>query len=85
MQIIGDRVIIRGASSIYGHSYAAIAIDGVLVSAMDESRKNTSLEFDLDVISMADIERVDVFKGGSTVIWGGGRRKWRYLIYNKAR
>lgn len=70
LQLKGDRVIIRGASSIYGHSYAAIAIDGVIIDQVDASRENDLLEFDLDHISMPDIERVDVFKGGSAVIWG---------------
>ena len=69
LQVVGENVIIRGASSIYGNSFAAIAIDGVLVSTMNEDGSATS-EFDLDVIDIFDIERVDVFKGGSSVIWG---------------
>jgi TonB-dependent SusC/RagA subfamily outer membrane receptor len=69
VQVVGDNVIIRGASSIYGNSYAAIAIDGVLVSTINEDGTATN-EFDLDVIDMPDVERVDVFKGGSSVIWG---------------
>lgn len=69
LHVVGNNVIIRGASSIYGKSYAAIAIDGILVSTINEDGTATS-EFDLDVIDMFDVERVDVFKGGSSVIWG---------------
>lgn len=60
-----ERVIIRGRTSIYGDSYAAIAVDGVIVPE----------EFDLHSIHMKDVERVDVFKSGSSMIWGadGGR------------
>jgi len=68
VRLSGDNVILRGASSIYGDSFGAIAIDGVIMTE-DET------PFDLDLINMADIERVDVFKTGSAVIWGtrGGR------------
>lgn len=51
---------IRAATSIYGDNPAAIAIDGVIVDG----------EFDLDIINMPDVERVDVFLTGNTVIWG---------------
>ena len=55
-----EKVYIRAITSIYGDNPAAIAINGVI---MDE-------EFDLDDIIMQDVERVDVFKTGQTVIWG---------------
>lgn len=55
-----EKVYIRGANSIEAKKPAAVVIDGVFV---DE-------DYDLDNIQMADVERVDVFKTGSTVIWG---------------
>ena len=60
-----ERVIIRGRTSIYGDSYASIAVDGVVQPE----------EFDLHSIPMADVARVDVFKSGTSMIWGvdGGR------------
>lgn len=54
-------IIIRGRGSIYGDSYAAIAVDGTIMEGD---------YFDLYSIPMQDIYRVDVFKSGSTVIWG---------------
>ena len=51
---------VRGGMTINGKRPAAIAIDGIFVDN----------DYDLDNIQMADVERVDVFKGGSTVIWG---------------
>jgi hypothetical protein len=66
-----DKAIVRGATSIYGKPFAAIAIDGIIVESFAEENdydKNT--DFDLDQINMMDIERIDVFKTGSTVIWG---------------
>lgn len=51
---------VRAATSIDDDRPAAIAIDGVFVSS----------DYDLDNIQMADVARVDVFKTGSTVIWG---------------
>ncbi len=56
----GDTAYIRGAVSIKGHIHAAVAVDGVI---LDDS-------YDLDNISMQDIARIDVFKGGDAVIWG---------------
>ena len=55
-----NRCYIRSASSIYKDSPATIAIDGIIVAD----------EYDLDNIQMQDVARVDVFKTGSTVIWG---------------
>ena len=43
-----------------GKRPAAIAIDGIFLND----------DYDLDNVQMSDVERVDVFKGGSTVIWG---------------
>lgn len=51
---------VRGGFTVGGRRPAAIAIDGIFVNE----------DYDLDNIQMADVERVDVFKGGSTVIWG---------------
>jgi len=69
--VYGNNVTIRGASSIYDNSYAAIAIDGVIVGSYnDDNDYDNGMSFDLDEINMADIERVDVFKTGSTAIWG---------------
>ena len=51
---------VRGGATVGGRRPAAVAIDGIFVNE----------DYDLDNIQMADVERVDVFKGGSTVIWG---------------
>lgn len=56
----GDTAYIRGPVSIKGNIHAAVALDGFI---LDDS-------FDLDNISMQDIARIDVFKGGNAVIWG---------------
>ncbi|MDR2622945.1 MAG: TonB-dependent receptor plug domain-containing protein [Dysgonamonadaceae bacterium] len=71
-----DKAIIRGAKSIYGKPYAAIAIDGVIIESFaEENDYDKFADFDLDQINMMDIERVDVYKTGNTVIWGsrGGK------------
>ena len=51
---------VRGGTAVDGKRPAAIAIDGIFVND----------DYDLDNIQMSDVERVDVFKDGSTVIWG---------------
>ena len=51
---------VRGGTAVDGKRPAAITIDGIFVND----------DYDLDNIQMSDVERVDVFKGGSTVIWG---------------
>ncbi len=51
---------VRGGAAVGGRRPAAIAIDGIFVND----------DYDLDNVQMADVERVDVFKTGSTVIWG---------------
>lgn len=51
---------IRGGMTVGKKRPAAIAIDGIFIND----------DYDLDNIQMSDVERVDVFKGGSTVIWG---------------
>ncbi|KAA6351360.1 hypothetical protein EZS27_001323 [termite gut metagenome] len=71
-----EKVIIRGTTSIYGKPYAAIAIDGVIVESFDaENDFDKNTDFDLDQINMMDIERVDVYKTGNSIIWGarGGK------------
>ena len=55
-----ERCYIRAPSSILGDYPAAFAVDGIIMDGV----------FDLDFIEMTNIERVDVFKGGQTVIWG---------------
>ena len=55
-----DQAYIRGDVSIFADVPAAIAIDGII---MEE-------DFELDSIIMPDVERVDVFKTGRSVIWG---------------
>jgi hypothetical protein len=66
-----EKAIIRGAKSIYGKPYAAIAIDGIIVESFaDENDYDKYVDFDLDQINMEDIERVDVYKTGNTAIWG---------------
>ena len=54
------RAYIRATVSIKADVPAAIAVDGTI---LDD-------EFDLDLIPMPDIARVDFFKTGQTVIWG---------------
>jgi len=51
---------VRGGTAVDGKRPAAIAIDGIFLND----------DYDLDNVQMSDVERVDVFKGGSTVIWG---------------
>ncbi|MDR2362479.1 MAG: TonB-dependent receptor plug domain-containing protein [Prevotellaceae bacterium] len=66
-----EKAIIRGAKSIYGKPYAAIAIDGIIVESFaEENDYDKYVDFDLDQINMEDIERVDVYKTGNTAIWG---------------
>ncbi len=55
-----ELVYIRAGVSIFADVPAAIAIDGVI---MEE-------EFDLDSVIMPDVERVDIFRTGQSVIWG---------------
>ena len=54
------RVYIRGATSISGGGPAAIAIDGTILDG----------EYDLSVIQIPDVARVDIFKTGQTILWG---------------
>lgn len=51
---------IRAAVSINQEVPAAIAVDGTILDG----------DYDLDVIPMPDIARVDIFKTGQTVLWG---------------
>ena len=55
-----ERVYLRANVSIFADVPAAVAIDGVIMED----------EFDLDSIIMPDVERVDVFRTGQSVIWG---------------
>ena len=55
-----ERPYIRAGVSILADVPAAIAIDGIIMED----------EFDLDSILMPDVERVDVFRSGQSVIWG---------------
>ena len=66
---------VRGGTAVDGKRPAAIAIDGIFVND----------DYDLDNIQMSDVERVDVFKGGSTVIWGSDWWYGCYLNNNKER
>ena len=54
------RAYIRAGVSIQGDVPAAIAVDGTILEG----------EYDLEVIPMPDIARVDIFKTGQTVLWG---------------
>lgn len=51
---------VRGGVTVGGRRPAAVAIDGIFVNE----------DYDLDNVQMGDVARVDVFKSGSTVIWG---------------
>lgn len=55
-----EKCYIRGAHSIYAKNPAAIALNGVIQEG----------DFDLNSIPMQDIARLDIFKSGTTVIWG---------------
>lgn len=55
-----ERVYLRANVSIFADVPAAVAIDGIIMED----------EFDLDSIIMPDVERVDVFRTGQSVIWG---------------
>lgn len=60
VRVVNDQCFIRGSHSIYAENPAAIAINGVI---QEDS-------YDLDLIPMQDIARLDIFKSGTTVIWG---------------
>ena len=60
VRVENEQCFIRGAHSIYAKNPAAIAINGVLQEDM----------YDLDLIPMQDIARLDIFKSGTTAIWG---------------
>lgn len=55
-----NQCYIRASSTINENHPAAIAIDGVFVES----------DYDLDNIQMQDVAKVDVFKAGTTAIWG---------------
>lgn len=55
-----DICYLRAPSSIKGNYPAAIVIDGILQDGVT----------DLDVVEMAIVERIDVFRSGQAVIWG---------------
>lgn len=56
------KAYIRASTSIYGDTPALIVIDGMPCNLEDFK--------DLDDINVNEVERVDVFKSGSTVMWG---------------
>ena len=58
--VFENKCYIRANTSIFGDNPAAIALDGIILDG----------DYDLDLISMQDIARLDVFKTGNTVIWG---------------
>ncbi|MBR1807764.1 MAG: TonB-dependent receptor plug domain-containing protein [Paludibacteraceae bacterium] len=58
--VFDNKCYIRANTSIFGDNPAAIALDGIILDG----------DYDLDLISMQDIARLDVFKTGNTVIWG---------------
>ena len=55
-----DICYLRAPSSIKGDYPAALVIDGILQDGV----------YDLDVVEMSIVERIDVFQGGQAVIWG---------------
>ena len=62
---------LRAITSIYESRPAAIAVDGTILSDVyDEDLRLPSGEFDLHLVPMTDIARVDIFKTGQTAIWG---------------
>lgn len=55
-----ENCYIRTATSILADHPAAIAIDGLILDGI----------FDLDIIEMPIVERIDIYKTGQTAIWG---------------
>lgn len=60
VRLQGNRCYLRTRNSIYGDTPASIAIDGVIAPH----------EYDLDNIIMQDVTRIEMFKSGTSVIWG---------------
>ncbi len=60
VNLVNGECYIRGAHSIYAKNPAAVAINGVIQEG----------GYDLDWIPMQDVARLDIFKSGTTVIWG---------------
>lgn len=60
MPTLEPRVYIRAGVSIDADVPAAIAVDGTILDGM----------YDLDMIRIPDVARVDIFKTGQTVLWG---------------
>ena len=56
-----EQCYVRAVTTVYGKQRpAAIVVDGVFAEE----------GYDLDQINMSDIARIDVYKSGTTVIWG---------------
>lgn len=65
-------ISMRGMHSIYGDNKAKIAIDGVIMD-----------DFDVNTIPIQDVMQVDVFRGGSALIWGADGGGGVISIYTK--
>ena len=61
VKIEQNKCYVRAATTLKDPRPAAIAIDGIIIENED---------YDLDNIQIEDVARVDVFKTGTTVIWG---------------
>lgn len=65
-------ISMRGQHSIYGDNKAKIAIDGVIME-----------DFDVNTILIQDVMQVDVYRGGSALIWGADGGGGVIAIYTK--
>lgn len=73
--VFDDKCYVRAQTSIMDERQpAAIAIDGLIWEGID-----------LDEIQMQDVERVDVFKTGQTVLWGSAGGNGVISITTKSR
>ncbi len=59
VRVEGKKVIIRGVSSFYGSSDPLFLIDGIPIDVEN-----------IDMISMHDVDKVEVLKGSNTAIYG---------------
>ncbi|MDR0824287.1 MAG: TonB-dependent receptor plug domain-containing protein, partial [Prevotella sp.] len=71
VDVVNRKVIVRSPSSIhYGETGAAFAINGLILESDEGNRDSNGLPYELSMLNINDIERVDIFSSGSSVIWG---------------
>ena len=72
VQVIGNKILIRGVSSLNGATDAAIVVDGIFVDS-DQ----------LSTIPASDIYMIDVLRGADAAIYGARGGNGVVLIYTK--